>query len=319
LDVASGALAIASGALEEKDPALSEKLGWASLGVGLPSMVYGGVKLVQGGVSLLRSANSLYEAGVGTMLRAAHEGGAAGVGRTAAAGMRAAAVLGAKVTAAAAKDGYSAEQTGHWDRVATRGLGGLGGQGLPGGGCVQSREAALEGLERIHAVFGAKVSGRIRILSSQLNSADVDSLVVVDDYMSTTGCTTNASELFLHRTFPAEDMRFLDQANRLIFNNPEAMTRIQVLDYQQNDGAWTYHVRTSRATTLFPDGGLNFIMDSSPEFDNPYARLGSVQIRSRLSDVFKFGGTVYQDGYSSLAGAVFIHLPPNIGLPYEIM
>ncbi|MGX5057211.1 hypothetical protein ACWKX9_26930, partial [Enterobacter asburiae] len=28
------------------------------------------------------------------------------------------------------KDGYSAEQTGHWDRIATRGLGG---QGLPGG------------------------------------------------------------------------------------------------------------------------------------------------------------------------------------------
>jgi len=319
LDVAGGALAIASGALEEKDPAMSEKLGWASLGVSAPSMVYGGVKLVQAGISLLRTADSLYTAAVGSMLRAARRGGTAGAGREAASGIKAAAVQGARVSvvATASHDGYSAVQVGHWDRVATRGLGGL---GLLGGGCVQTKEAALEGLERIHAVFGSEVSGRIRILSSQLNSADVDSLVVVDDYMrTTTGCTTNASELFLYRTFPAGDMRFLDQANRLIFNNPEAMTRIHVPDYQQNDGTWTYRVRNQSATTIFPDGGLNFIMDSSPVFDNPYAKPGSIQIRSRLSDVFKYGGTVYQDGNSSLAGAVFIHLPPNIGLPYEIM
>ncbi|MGX5057124.1 RHS repeat-associated core domain-containing protein, partial [Enterobacter asburiae] len=118
LDVASGALAIASGALEEKDPALSEKLGWASVGVGLPSAVYGGVKLVQGGVSLLKNVNSLYEAGVGTMLRAVHEGEAAGVGRTAASGMRAAAVLGARVgvTVASQTSDASAKNTITWGR-----------------------------------------------------------------------------------------------------------------------------------------------------------------------------------------------------------
>ncbi|MGX5057141.1 hypothetical protein ACWKX9_26520, partial [Enterobacter asburiae] len=63
-------------------------------------------------VSLLRSANSLYEAGVGTMLRAAHEGGAAGVGRTAASGMRAAAVLGAKVATAAGNRLFQSSASG---------------------------------------------------------------------------------------------------------------------------------------------------------------------------------------------------------------
>ncbi|MDF7658763.1 hypothetical protein PUG81_07265 [Erwiniaceae bacterium L1_54_6] len=72
----------------------------------------------------------------------------------------------------------------------------------------------------------------------------------------------------------------------------------------------------NKINACFPGDGIYFLASLKKKEHNPYAKHDSFELVCRMSDVLRCGGTIIDDPYSFLQGAVFVKLPQNEFIPF---
>lgn len=178
--------------------------------------------------------------------------------------------------------------------------------------------------EKLHVIneayshIDADMADDIKTLSKQWGSEDAISLMIMIERIGSDSLIgKSADDVFFHRTIKPENVKLgINESDKTIYNNKNAMADLGMPKYIQEDGKWKYTESVLPAREL-AGGGINFMISTSSTPNNYYHSAGDLQVRCKLSDVLNLGGRIHFDVSSHSARAVLVEMPANIGLPYE--